>query len=292
MHLPLVVNPAEIQAVTGDPSLRLIDVRKEESRETGHLAGAVAINPALLNRGDPPAAGLLPDMISINRLLAELGIHAGEHLVAYDDGAPGSNSAARLIWVLHAYGYTACSWLNGGMNAWRAAGLPVATRPVLHEALASLHDSTAANSTLKLTRHGENLLTCDNLLSMLNDPSVAILDVRTAAEYAGKDVRANMGGRVPGARHYEWTRALDEHGRLRTDEELSSELQALGITPDKTIVVYCQSHQRSSLTYVMLKHLGFKDVRALDGAWSSWGNRDDMPKETTVGWAAQPNSLR
>lgn len=283
MHLPLVIDPAEIKAARGVVSLRLVDVRKDESRKTGHLEGAVAMNPALLNRSDPPVAGLLPDMLSINRLLADLGIHPGEHLVAYDDGAPGSNSAARLIWVLHAYGYSSCSWLNGGMNAWRAAGLPVTTRPVLHEALASLHDSTAADSTLKLTRQGENLLTCDNLLSMLNDSSVAILDVRTAAEYTGKDVRSKMGGHIPGARHYEWIRALDEHGRLRTDEELSIELQALGITPDKTIVVYCQSHQRSSLTYVMLRHLGFKDVRALDGAWSSWGNRDDMPKETTVG---------
>jgi thiosulfate/3-mercaptopyruvate sulfurtransferase len=283
MHLPLVTDPAEIKAAKGVVSLRLVDVRKDESRETGHLEGAVAVNPALLNRSDPPVAGLLPDMVSINRLLADLGIHPGEHLVVYDDGAPGSNSAARLIWVLHAYGYTSCSWLNGGMNAWRAAGLPVVSGPLHNDTVATSHAGASTNACLKLTPHGENLLTCDDLLGMLSDSTVAVLDVRTAGEYAGTNVRAKMGGRVPGARHYEWSRALDEHGRLRHDAELSSELEALGITPDKTIVVYCQSHQRSSLTYVMLKHLGFKDVRALDGAWSSWGNRDDTPKETTIG---------
>jgi len=272
MPLPLVINPDDLQSALATDALRLVDVRKEESWLAARIAGAERLDPALLNRKDPPVAGLLPDTAAMHELLDSLGIQPGDHIVAYDDGAAGSNAAARMIWVLHAYGYMACSWLNGGLNAWQSAGYALDTA-------APTARSVAPKNTLDVQLLGDNVLSADALLARLNDPDIAILDVRSLGEYAGTDVRANQGGHVPGARHQEWTAVLDKHNQLRPDNELREELQALDITPDKTVVVYCQSHQRSALTYVMLKHLGFNDVRALDGAWSSWGNRDDTPKD-------------
>ena len=105
--------------------------------------------------------------------------------------------------------------------------------------------------------------------------------MRSAAEYAGTDVRAAMGGHVPGARHLEWTRLLDADGRLLPDDELRERLAGVGLVPGRRAVVYCQTHQRSAVTWLALRHLGFDDVRALDGAWSVWGNRPDLPKETS-----------
>ncbi len=115
-------------------------------------------------------------------------------------------------------------------------------------------------------------------MSELNTAELGILDVRSAAEYDGTDIRSAMGGHVPGARHLEWTELLDQNGRLLEDEELRAKLAPLDLPEDGIVVVYCQTHQRSAVTYVALKHLGYTDVRALDGAWSNWGNRSDTPK--------------
>jgi thiosulfate/3-mercaptopyruvate sulfurtransferase len=53
----------------------------------------------------------------------------------------------------------------------------------------------------------------------------------------------------------------------------------LGVTPDKEVVVYCQTHRRSSHIYVVLKSLGFERVRGYPGSWSEWGNDPSTPIE-------------
>ena len=56
--------------------------------------------------------------------------------------------------------------------------------------------------------------------------------------------------------------------------------EKLGVTPDKEVIVYCQTHHRSSHTYVILKALGYPRVKGYPGAWSEWGNSPDTPVET------------
>jgi thiosulfate/3-mercaptopyruvate sulfurtransferase len=58
---------------------------------------------------------------------------------------------------------------------------------------------------------------------------------------------------------------------------LRQEFEVLGVTPDKEVVVYCQTHHRSAHTYFVLKQLGFTKVRGYPGSWSEWGNDPDAP---------------
>ena len=60
---------------------------------------------------------------------------------------------------------------------------------------------------------------------------------------------------------------------------LRNDLDRLGVTPDRQIITYCQTHHRSSLIYVVLKHLGYDKVKGYPGSWSDWGNRQDTPVE-------------
>ena len=66
--------------------------------------------------------------------------------------------------------------------------------------------------------------------------------------------------------------------RIRDYAELMTELNALGLTPDMEIATHCQSHHRSSFTWLVGKALGF-NIRGYAGSWGEWGNRDDTPIE-------------
>ena len=249
-----------------DAGIRLVDLRSAEAYAAGHIPGAVHGNAALLNRSEPPVGGLMPEPDSVNRFLEQIGARLGDQIIAYDGGL--ETPAARLIWVMDAYGYEACSWLDGGYRAWLAAQLESSTTA-----------TTAEDGTLQLSLIGDNAISVDHLMEQLDDnEELRILDVRSAGEFKGLDRRADHAGHVPGAEHALWTSMLDEHGRLLDDATLQAQLSELDVTEDSDVIVYCQTHQRSAVTYVVLKHLGYAQVRAIDGAWSAWGNRIDTPK--------------
>src|SRR5690606_20502838 len=121
----------------------------------------------------------------------------------------------------------------------------------------------------------------DYVLAHLNDPNVVLVDARTPEEYVGSLKRAARGGHIPGAVNFNWTDAMDPERQLRLKDagELRRAFEALGVTPDKEIITYCQTHHRSSHTYVTLRALGYPRVKAYAGSWSEWGNLPDTPIE-------------
>jgi len=276
MSIPLVIDSTSLlelmtQAQSKGGSLRdaaicLVDLRPAEAFSDGHIPGAVNADAGLLSRSEPPMGGLMPEPDAVNSFLKSIGANLGDQIIAYDAGK--GTAAARLIWVLDAYGYEVGSWLSGGFNDWQLQGFEISTDP-----------SVAPQGDLSLSLIGDNVISADALMPLLGGESLKILDVRSENEFAGTDVRAARGGHVPGAYHLEWTSMLDSDGRLLNDDILEAQLEAAQISKNDTVVVYCQTHQRSSLTYVALRNLGFQDVRALDGAWSNWGNRQDTPIE-------------
>jgi thiosulfate/3-mercaptopyruvate sulfurtransferase len=115
----------------------------------------------------------------------------------------------------------------------------------------------------------------------LDDEHTALLDARSLPEYNGSKVFASKGGHIPGAKHYEWTEAMDRAHNLRllSHHLIQQKLDQLGLTKDREIIVYCQSHHRSAFSYVMLRALGYDNVKGYPGSWSDWGNRQDTPVE-------------
>ncbi len=277
MKLPIVVSPEQVNEAANEgimdgqvdgpiKRLKIVDLRSLEDFEASHLPGAIHLDVSLLNRVESPVGGLLPDFSSINATISALGLQSDDHIVAYDKGV--GTAAARLIWVLDAYGFHATSWLNGGFNAWTAAGFSTSTEVAL---------PAPGDATLQFTPG--NILSADQLIEELCNDNIRVLDVRSAAEFNGTDVRSARGGHVPNAQHSEWTSVFNDAGQLKSDEDLYAMFESLGINQDHHVVVYCQTHQRSALSYVVLKHLQFQQVSAIDGAWSAWGNRTDTPIE-------------
>jgi len=274
--LDVLVQPAELARRLPDTRLRIVDLRRADAFAAGHVDGAISLEPVLLNRKAPPFAGLLPDADMARQLFEAIDLREGQQLVAVDEGR--TTEAARLAWVMEAWSAPPVAWLAGGMAAWRAEGLPVVQGDPAGGGEESKGD--AAGELVRPALLGANRIEADRLLTLLDEPDVRILDVRGAAEFAGTDVRSAMGGHVPGARHYEWTRQFDVDGRLRNAEDLLADLAAIDVDRSHRVVVYCQSHQRSAVTWRVLTALGFEHVQGLDGAWSVWGNRPDLPKST------------
>jgi len=263
-----LINAEELNSMSANKNIVILDLGDRASFLQGHIPGARYVSYADIVRAEPPVEGLLPTASSFSVTLSRLGIDAQSAVVAYDN--VGGTNAARFLWTLELANHNDVSLLDGGIAAWKAQKLPLEKTSeswIPSGYTVRFTETVSANSAY--------------ILAKLDDVSVVLLDVRTRAEYAGKDVRALHGGHIPRAVHFEWLEGIDHEKTLcmRQKPELCAKLALLGVTPNKEIIVYCQSHRRSAFTYYMLRVLGFENVRGYPGAWSDWGNNKDTPKE-------------
>lgn len=246
----------------------IIDLSRAESYQQHHLEGAINLNYKHLISGLLPAPGTLPQLDKLNALFDALGLLSDTTILVYDD--EGNGKASRFIWTLDIIGHTNYFMLNGGIHSWLDDGYPVsqeASRPQPVTAPRALHDGSRADKHY--------------ILSILDKPGHVLLDTRSLGEYNGERGGGLRRGRIPGAVHFDWLRAMDRHNSLRylPDQALREQLESLGVTPDKEIITYCYTHHRASHTYVMLKHLGYPRVKGYAGSWSEWGNDPRLPIE-------------
>lgn len=260
--LPLVIEPADLQARLEAPELILVDLTSVERYGSGHIPGARFVDPKRTQLGQQPAPGLLPAKVDLEKLFAELGHNPDAVYVVYDDD--GGSWSGRFIWLLDVIGHRRYHYLNGGLHAWPASVLTTEVPP-----------SRATKVDLRL--HTEPTATLEYLQSRLGANDLVIWDARTPAEYRGEKVLSARGGHIPGAVNFEWTNALDLNDKQRIRADVIKDLEALGITKDKEVVTHCQTHRRSGLTYLVAKQLGYPRVKAYAGSWSEWGNHPHTP---------------
>jgi len=271
--LPLVIEPEALIPIQTNDDILIVDLSTEKQYQQVHIPGAVFVDYGHIVSSDKPTNGLLPDPDQFTQLINSLGITKNTQVIAYDE--EGGGKAARLIWTLHAMGHNKASLLNGGIIAWYHEKHPVSSEVATRKPNADDQQYTVDFTQQPVIANTEYIK------SRLDDATTGILDARTVDEYTGKAKYAEKAGRIPGAKHFEWTRGMNNNTnyRLLDNATLQPMLDELGLTRDKEIIVYCQSHHRSALSYLMLKNLGYEKVRGYPGSWSEWGNRTDTPIE-------------
>ncbi len=266
--LPLIIEPQAFHDFLELPpsaDVLIIDLCSEQSYAAGHVPSAVFVAPKALSCGQPPAPGRLPDQHHLDNLFSELGLTADTHVVVYDD--EGGGWAGRMIWLLDVIGHRHYSYINGGLPAWKSAGLALQTTSCQRHAVQQ-----------QVTIHREPIAEIADILPHLGQPDLTIWDARGPLEYSGEKVLAAKGGHIPGAINAEWTSLMDPTRDLRIRTDAREYLAALGIDGSKPIVTHCQTHHRSAFTYLVGKMLGF-DIKGYHGSWSEWGNHPDTPVE-------------
>ena len=257
-----VVDARWLNENLGQDNLVVVDARTKDAYSKGHIKGAVLLDP--MEEGklrwpwgtDTPQQLLEPEKIA--RVFGETGIAASDHIVVYDADAW---KAAFLLSVLDYCGAKNISFLKGGIQTWRQAGYPVSTVPPVVKTKTFIVDL-------------QPQFVVDNLFVRKNQDNhnVLIVDMRTLDQSKKliKHPRALSVGNIPGSIKFPVYGLYMDHAQLKSPQELLWVLKNRGITPDKTVVITCNTGAFAGAGFFMLRYLGYPDVRMHDAAWVGW----------------------
>ena len=265
-----LINARELGERLG--AVTLIDLRPAEDFSLGHIEGSRHLDIYGVSLNDSSEAPLNAFLAIFKTLFGARGVSQDKPVVIYDHEA--GERAARAVWLLAVLGHPDVRILDGGTQAWIASG----KRLVCRTAASAPVDPARAPPTpppYKGIRNLELLATRFDVHRAIDDEQTVIVDVRRESEYRGTEKRARRVGTIPGAVHIFWRDHLDDKGAFRPAEEVRDLYVSRGITPDKTILPFCQGGYRSASTFLVLKSLGYPSVRNYVSSWGEWGNRDD-----------------
>jgi thiosulfate/3-mercaptopyruvate sulfurtransferase len=257
-----------------DPNVRFVEVDVDTTAyEQSHVPGAIAWNWT-----SQLSDGVRRDIASredFSKLLSESGIGLDTLIVLYGDN--NNWFAAWAYWQLRLYGHTNAKILDGGRKYWLDQGLPLTTDVPSYGATG--YELPEADFSLRAFR--------DDILPRLGDPELALVDVRSPAEYNGEVIAppgmsetAQRAGHIPGAASIPWAQTVREDGTFKATDELATLYEGKGVTRDKDIIAYCRIGERSSHTWFALTELlGFPNVKNYDGSWTEYGSLVGAPVE-------------
>lgn len=265
MPYQTLISPAQLAMHVDDPGWVIVDCRftlddpdaAREAYNRAHIPGAryahldeVLTNPPYLDQGRHP----LPEPGVMARRFGELGIDNSSQVVAYDDS--GGAFAARLWWMLRYLGHEAVAVLDGGWQAWRAAGLPVSQDRVVVEP-----------ATFRGRPQPGWLVVAGEV------PAVTLLvDSRTPERYRGEvEDYDPVRGHIPGAVNYPYQRNLDASGFFLPPDILRQQLAGVhGDVPPEEVSYYCGSGVTACHNLLAQAHAGLPPGRLYAGSWSDW----------------------
>ena len=257
-----------------DATVRFVEVDVDTTAyEQSHLPGAVGWNWT-----SQLADGVRRDIATpeeFGALLSSSGIGPDTTIILYGDN--NNWFACWAYWQLKLYGHGDVRILNGGRKYWLDNGLPLST---------DVPSYAATGYTLSAPDFGLRAFR-DDILPRIGDPGLALVDVRSPAEFNGEVIAppgmsetAQRAGHIPGAASIPWAQTVREDRTFKSRDELAALYEGKGITADKDIIAYCRIGERSSHSWFVLHELlGYERVRNYDGSWTEYGSMVGVPIE-------------
>ena len=254
-----------------DPNVVLIEVDEDASAyDKGHIRGAVK-----LDWRQDLQDGVRHDFIGkekLEKLLSAKGISNDDTVVFY--GGNNNWFAAYAYWYLKYYGHTDLRLLDGGRKKWELDSRELTDAPT--ERPATSYTASEPNTEIRAFR--------DEVIEAIGAKN--LIDVRSPDEYAGRllapahlpQEAAQIGGHIPTAGNVPWSKAANDDGTFKSDEDLKALYSQVGFDEGKDTIAYCRIGERSSHTWFVLHEiLGYPNVKNYDGSWSEYGSLRGVP---------------
>jgi thiosulfate/3-mercaptopyruvate sulfurtransferase len=285
-----LLTPAELAAKLGDSRLRIVDIRDDKingksTYELGHIAGAQHA-PYAKWRGPAESPGKLPTIDALTALIQSLSIDRTTPVVVVYEGKDSTDfgSAARVYWTLKAAGVPTISVLNGGMTAWRTAGLPVSTET-----------SVRAPSSFQAALDPRLIATRDDVAQVVANRSARLLDTRPVAYFAGetRHTAARTPGTIVGAKNVSHDVWFTKDGKLLPTDDLKRIARQEGVwsvtMSDQPTISFCNTGQWAATSWFVLSELlGQDDVKLYPESVVDWSNAglamDNVPNRLQQFW--------
>ncbi|WP_298323630.1 sulfurtransferase [Haloactinopolyspora sp.] len=257
-----------------DPKVVLVEVDEDTTAyDKNHIKGAVKINWTSDLR-DP----VRRDFVSkeqFEALLSRLGIANDHTVVLY--GGNNNWFAAYAYWYFKVYGHEDVRLLDGGRKIWELESRELVD--TVPERAATTYTAKDPDNSIRAFR--------DEVISAIGQQN--LVDVRSPDEYAGRLLApahlpqevSQVGGHIPTAANVPWSKAANDDGTFRSDEELRALYSEAGVDFDKDTIAYCRIGERSSHTWFVLREiLGVQNVKNYDGSWTEYGSLIGVPVAT------------
>jgi thiosulfate/3-mercaptopyruvate sulfurtransferase len=238
----------------------------------GHLPGAVKIN--WTTELQDPVRRNIVDKDQFAQLLSAKGVKSDDTVVLY--GGNNNWFAAYAYWQFKLYGHADVKLLDGGRKKWELDGRTLTTDVV--ERPATTYTAQDPDLSIRAFR--------DEVVDSIGKKN--LVDVRSPDEFSGKILapahlpqeQSQRPGHVPSAINIPWSKAANEDGTFKSDEDLAKLYAEEGYDADKPTIAYCRIGERSSHTWVVLHELlGYGDVKNYDGSWTEYGSLIGVPIE-------------
>lgn len=274
-HPQVLVETAWLKDHLEDPDVRIVESAEDpELYRGGHIRSAIALH--WKNDLQDPIVRDWVTRVQLEHILGERGISDRHTVVFYGDR--NNWFATYAFWLFKYYGHEEARILNGGRDKWIKEGRPLVTE--VPRFPPTEYRAKGPDVSIRAFR--------DELLRKVESRAVALVDVRSPAEFSGELLAppaypqegAQRGGHIPGALNIPWGQNVREDGTFKLPEELRTLYQPLGVTPDREVVAYCRIGERSSITWFTLTYLlGYTNVKNYDGSWTEWGSLVAAPIE-------------
>jgi thiosulfate/3-mercaptopyruvate sulfurtransferase len=210
-------------------------------------------------------------------LLSERGVANDDTVVLY--GGNNNWFAAYAYWYFKLYGHGPVRLLDGGRKKWELDSRALTDEAVSREK--TQYTAKDQDTSIRAYR--------DEVIDAIGNKN--LVDVRSPDEFSGKllapahlpQEQSQRGGHIPTALNVPWSKAANEDGTFKSDDDLRALYGAEGLDDGKDTIAYCRIGERSSHTWFALHELlGHANVKNYDGSWTEYGSLVGVPIEKDV----------
>ncbi|KOG87780.1 sulfurtransferase [Streptomyces varsoviensis] len=269
----VLVDADWVQARIDDPKTVIVEVDEDTSAyDKNHIKNAVRIDWKK-DLQDPVRRDFV-DRAGFEALLSEKGIANDDTVVLY--GGNNNWFASYAYWYFKLYGHQDVKLLDGGRKKWELDSRDLVAEVPSRERT----QYRAKEQDLSIRAFRDDAVAAIGKLNLV--------DVRSPDEFSGKllapahlpQEQSQRPGHIPSARNIPWSKAANDDGTFRSDDELKEIYEAAGVDLSKDTIAYCRIGERSAHTWFVLHELlGQENVRNYDGSWTEYGSLVGVPIE-------------